>query len=389
MGQDTGRRVDRSIDYSGETPLTDIAAIAAQFEPTTDAQIAYTEPLGAGNINDTYLVQLERGGRFVLQRINQKVFPHPELIMANLRAVMEHVVAKAGSNTLKGSRRWELPGVVPAHDGQDYVIDDQGDFWRALTFIEGARTYPKINDARHAGEAGFGLGTFQRQISDLDVGVLHDTLPGFHIIPHYLRLYDGAVREPVRDTDTPEIRYGMAFVATRRDWAPVLQDACAAGRLRERPIHGDPKIDNIMIDDETGLAVSIIDLDTVKPGLVQYDIGDCLRSCCNPLGEDAQDLDQVSFELDLCESILTGYLPEVKEFYSAEDYAQLYNAVRVLAFEMGLRFFTDYLRGDVYFKTRYPEHNLMRGLVQFRLAESIEAQEPRILRMIRGLTKYV
>ncbi len=366
--------------------MTNITAIAAQFRPSNGTSIESTEPLGSGNINDTYLVQLEGGGKFVLQRINQKVFPHPELIMANLRAVMEHVVTRVDGTS---SRRWELPGVVPAQDDQDYVIDDRGDFWRAITFIEGARTYPKINDAHHAGEAGFALGTFQRQISDLDVAVLHDTLPGFHIIPHYLGLYDGGVRAPARDTNTPEIRYGMAFVAARRDWAPVLQNACAAGRLRERPIHGDPKIDNIMIDDDTGLAVSIIDLDTVKPGLVQYDIGDCLRSCCNPLGEDAQELDAVTFELDLCESILRGYLPEVKEFYSDEDYAQLFNSVRVLAFEMGLRFFTDYLRGDVYFKVRYPEHNLMRGLVQFRLAESIEAQEPQIQRMIHSLIQSV
>ncbi|MHB1319453.1 MAG: phosphotransferase enzyme family protein [Anaerolineae bacterium] len=380
------------------TDIAAIAAIAAQFEPATGVPIECVEPLGTGNINDTYLVQLKGDGKrdssrvFVLQRINQKVFPHPELIMANLRAVMEHIAAKegaAGTGALTGARRWELPGVVPARDGQDYVIDAQGDFWRAITFIEGARTYPKINDVRHAAEAGFALGTFQRQISDLDVQMLHDTLPGFHIIPHYLRLYDDGVRSPARDTGTPEIRYGMGFVAQRRDWAPVLQDACAAGRLVERPIHGDPKIDNIMIDDTTGLAVSIIDLDTVKPGLVQYDIGDCLRSCCNPQGEDAQDLDQVSFELDLCETILRGYLPEVKEFYSDEDYAQLYNSVRVLAFEMGLRFFTDYLRGDVYFKTRYPEHNLMRGLVQFRLAESIEAQEPQISRMISSLIQAV
>ena len=205
--------------------MTDIVAIAAQFEPATGAPIVRTDPLGSGNINDTYLVQLQDGGRYVLQRINQKVFPHPELIMANLRAVMEHIAARPVST---GSRRWELPAVVSTQNGQDYVTDAQGDFWRAITFIEGARTYPKINDAQHAGEAGFALGTFQRQISDLDVQVLHDTLPGFHIIPHYLRLYDGGMREPVRDTDTPEIRYGMAFVAQRREWAPVLQDACAA-----------------------------------------------------------------------------------------------------------------------------------------------------------------
>ena len=119
--------------------MTNITAIAAQFRPSNGTSIESTEPLGSGNINDTYLVQLEGGGKFVLQRINQKVFPHPELIMANLRAVMEHVVTRANGTS---SRRWELPGVVSAQDDQDYVIDDRGDFWRAITFIEGARTYP-------------------------------------------------------------------------------------------------------------------------------------------------------------------------------------------------------------------------------------------------------
>jgi hypothetical protein len=131
--------------------------------------------------------------------------------------------------------------------------------------------------------------------------------------------------------------------------------------------------------------VGIIDLDTVKPGLVQYDIGDCLRSSCNPLGEDTHDLEQVRFELDLCEIILKGYLPEVGEFYSDADYAYLFDSVRVLAFEMGLRFFMDHLEGDVYFKIRYPGHNLMRALVQFHLMEDIEAQEAQVRRMVQSL----
>jgi hypothetical protein len=188
-------------------------------------------------------------------------------------------------------------------------------------------------------------------------------------------------------TDNAYLRYGTDVVAERRGWSTILQDACEVGQLRERPIHGDPKIDNIMIDDQTGHAVSIIDLDTVKPGLVQYDIGDCLRSSCNPLGEDTLEIDQVTFELDLCESILKGYLPEVREFYSPEDYGYLYDSVRVLAFEMGLRFFTDYLKGNVYFKTRYPEHNLNRAMVQWHLMESIEAQERQIREMIRSLSE--
>ncbi len=367
--------------------MTDILDIATRFEP--DAESA--EPFGSGNINDTYLIRAHNGGKLILQRINQSVFPYPKLIMANMRAMMEHVATQPAPSV----PRWELPQVVPTRNGQDYVIDADDEFWRAITFVENARTYPKVKDARHAGEAGFALGTFQRLISDLDIGTLHDTLPGFHIMPHYLQNYDqglptfeSGVSDRARENrERAEIRYGIQVVAERRAWATVLQDALAIGQLRERPIHGDPKIDNIMIDDESGRAVSIIDLDTVKPGLVQYDIGDCLRSSCNPLGEDTLEIDQVTFEPDLCESILRGYLPEVRQFYSPEDYGYLFDSVRVLAFEMGLRFFTDYLKGDVYFKVRYPEHNLNRAMVQWHLMESIEAQEPQIRKMIRSLSE--
>lgn len=359
-----------------------VATIASHFVTRGSEVALRVEPYGSGNINDTFLVE-GADERFILQRINQHVFRLPGLIMANLRMVMEHVAEKTPSVQ---ARRWELPAIVTTKAHEDFLIDAQGDFWRALTFIEGARTYPRVNDAHHAGEAGYALGTFQRLISDLDVRRLHDTLPGFHLMPHYLRHYDEVLEKPAVDLGVPEIRYGLAFVAQRRDWATVLQDAAAEGRLVERPIHGDPKIDNIMIDDATGCAVSVIDLDTVKPGLVQYDIGDCLRSSCNPLGEETHEFDRVRFELDLCEVILKGYLPEVRAFYTPNDYAMVFDAVRVLAFEMGLRFFTDHLEGDVYFKTRYPGHNLMRALVQFHLMESIEAQEADVRRMVRSFT---
>ena len=138
----------------------------------------------------------------------------------------------------------------------------------------------------------------------------------------------------------------------RRDVIPVLEDARQQGKLRLRLAHGDPKVDNVMIDDVTGQAVGLIDLDTIKPGLVHYDIGDCLRSGCNPLGEETEDIDAVYFDMDLCRAILQGYLPLVRAFYTTDDYAYLYPAVRLLALEQGLRFFTDYLEGNVYYKVK-------------------------------------
>ena len=362
--------------------MNDVRAVASVF--LSSDELFSILPYGSGNINDTYVVTHE-SGRFILQRINQNVFRRPKLIMVNLRTILEHITATQPAPA--NDRRWELPQIVPTIKGEDWVIDGNGEFWRALTFIEGARTLPKVRDAKHAGEAGYALGRFQREISGLAVQRLHDTLPGFHIMPDYLRHYDEVVAEHGVDRGQPALRYAADFIEARRAWAPVLQDAVAAGRLQERPMHGDPKIDNIMIDTASGDAVGIIDLDTVKPGLVQYDIGDCLRSSCNPLGEETQEIDQVTFELDLCEAILKGYLPEVRAFYTENDTAYLYDSLRVLAFEMGLRFFTDYLEGDVYFKTHYPENNLLRTLVQFRLMAQIEAKETRIRQMVASLAK--
>jgi len=175
-------------------------------------------------------------------------------------------------------------------------------------------------------------------------------------------------------------------VNERRSRANVLEDARACGRLVHRTIHGDPKVNNVMLDTVSRRAVSMVDLDTVKPGLVHYDIGDCLRSCCNPLGEETANWESVRFEPELCRAILEGYLPQARVFLTPEDQDHIYDAVALIAFELGLRFFTDYLEGDVYFKVAHREHNLARALVQFRLTANIESQESTIRKIIEDLT---
>ena len=247
-----------------------------------------------------------------------------------------------------------------------------------------AETFDTIKDTGHAREVGYALGMFHNLLSDLSPDHLADTLPGFHITPGYLAHYD-EVLERQGARPSPEVNYGLRFVAERRAWAPVLEDARAQGRLRLRPIHGDPKVNNVMLDTATGQAVGMVDLDTVKPGLVHYDIGDCLRSGCNPLGEETEDWETVRFEPELCRAMLAGYLSLAQDFLTETDYAYLYDAIRLLAFELGLRFFTDYLAGNVYFKARHPEHNLARALVQFKLTESIESQATAIGAIIRDL----
>ena len=246
-----------------------------------------------------------------------------------------------------------------------------------------------VQSETHAREAGFALGRFQALLSDLNPELLHDTLVGFHITPQYLLAYDETVSKKSQLKGSPEVRYCQQMIAERRQWASVLEDAKDRGILQVRTMHGDPKIDNIMIDVHSGQAVSIVDLDTVKPGLVQYDIGDCLRSSCNPLGETTSNIDEVRFETDLAAAILEGYISAANEFLTAGDYAYFYDSIRLLTFELGVRFFVDYLAGDIYYKIKYPEHNLERALVQFRLTESIEAQEANLRTMITDLNPYL
>jgi Ser/Thr protein kinase RdoA (MazF antagonist) len=364
--------------------VSDSGAAAAQF--CTIGRIVDVHPYGEGNLNDTYLVTLDGAphAHFILQRINTHVFQDPHLIMLNLRAFSDHVQQRLAREE-GGGRRWVVPAVLQTVDGEDDYLDPAGGFWRALSYVEGSRCYQTVQSIDHAREAGYALGRFHSLISDLDPALLHDTLEGFHITPRYLQHYDRVVSSRGETQPSDEVAHATRFVQERRAWASVLEDAKASGELFERPIHGDPKINNIMIDQHTGRAVSIVDLDTIKPGLVHYDIGDCLRSCCNPLGEETTEIDGVHFDLELCQAILEGYLGEAQRFMTGADYAYLYDAVRLIAFELGLRFFTDYLEGDVYFKARYPEHNLMRALVQFKVAESIESQADQIQGIVAAL----
>lgn len=358
------------------------ASIAEQFAPSIP--ITDVHEFGNGNINDTYLVTadapLPEDRQFVLQRINTGVFKQPRLIMQNMRTFTEHMRRRARQE----GHHWEIPRVIPARDGQDFYIDAEGNFWRAISYVQGTHSFETIRDTGLAREVGYALGTFQYLISDLSVERLADTLEGFHIMPRYLQDYDRTFSQDGYKSSA-EVRYCVNFVECRRDFAHVLERAREEGRLRPRPVHGDPKVNNVMIEETTGRAISLVDLDTVKPGLVHYDIGDCLRSGCNPLGEETERWEAVEFDPEIGAAILEGYLSQARRFLTAADYEYLYDSIRLLSFELGVRFLTDHLAGNVYFKVKHPEHNLQRALVQFRLTESIEAHEADIRHIIQGM----
>jgi len=361
-----------------------LAAVAAQFTP--QGQVQTIRAYGRGNVHDTFLVTVAGADEphFILQRLNTGVFRRPELVMANIRVVSRHVHQRLAQTPIGPGRRWEVPRVLLTRDGRDHVLDPAGSFWRALSFIEAAQTTDIIKDTAQAREVGYALGRFHSLLSDLPAEKLADTLPGFHVTPGYLRHYDEVLAQHGAPS-SPEVNFCLELVTARRAWASVLEDARAQGKLGLRPIHGDPKVNNVMLDTATGQAVAMVDLDTVKPGLVHYDIGDCLRSGCNPLGEETEAWERVRFEPELGRALLHGYLGLARDFLTANDYAYLYDAIRLLAFELGLRFFTDYLAGNVYFKARHRDHNLARALVQFKLTESIEAQAAAIGAIMKDL----
>jgi Ser/Thr protein kinase RdoA (MazF antagonist) len=364
--------------------LDKLVTVADQFKP--QGQLVSIQAFGNGNINDTFLVTLDSAAEkhFVLQRINTEVFRQPQLVMRNMCIFTQHVRDRLERCPLDSGRRWEVPRVLLTQDGCDRWLDPDGLCWRAISFIENSQCFDTIQNLEHAQEVGYALGMFHNLMSDLPPNRLADTLEGFHITPNYLQHYQQVLAKN-QICPSPEVNYCRQFIDARQAWAHVLEDAKAAGKLPLRLMHGDPKINNVTIDSTTKQAIGMIDLDTVKPGLVHYDIGDCLRSGCNPLGEETQDWENVRFEPDLAQAVLQGYLAVAREFLTDRDCEYLYDAIRLIAFELGLRFFTDYLDGNVYFKVAYPEHNLCRAIVQFKLTESIEAQEQAIRNIVCDL----
>ncbi|MBQ3287938.1 MAG: aminoglycoside phosphotransferase family protein [Kiritimatiellae bacterium] len=348
-------------------------------------------PFGNGNINDTFLAIYRNTfteTQVILQKVNRRVFPRPEAIMSNMHEVTKHCHEKLAADAERGAddRVWQMPRIIKAKDSRDYVTDEKGDVWRVITRIMSARAFDVAQGPEHAMECGATLGHFHYLISDMEPGSIENPLPGFHITSGYLANYDATLGTESAKAllgASMEARRLAKFIEERRGLAVSLERAEAAGELVKRMFHGDPKVNNIMIDDVTGKGTAMIDLDTVSPGLIHMDFGDALRSICNPAGEEETDLAKVVFNEDLCTAFCKGYMREAGSFLTDADRAYFYDAIRLLPFELGLRFFQDYLAGNVYFKTTQPEQNLNRARVQFRLCESVEARE-RSIRNVLG-----
>ena len=331
-------------------------------------------PYGSGHINDTYKATYEEGGqevRYIVQRINHSIFTDVPGLMDNIGRVTRHQRMKfeaAGAGEI--DRR--VLTLIPTVNGQDFHKDEQGNFWRVYIFIEDAVGIDVIENTDQAYESAKAFGEFQFQLADLP-GRLNETIPNFH---HTRSRYDTLMQAIEEDAHgrVADVQAEIAFAKEREKIVDVVIDLMASGEIPERVTHNDTKLNNVLIDMETGKGMCVIDLDTVMPGSVLYDFGDMIRTTTNQAVEDESDLSKVEMNIDYFEALVKGYLETASDFLTAKEIELLPFSGLLISFEIGLRFLTDYLQGDTYFKTHREWQNIDRCRKQFKMVQSMEEQ---------------
>jgi len=356
----------------------EVRSVTREFEIL--GEFCSAAPYGSGHINDTYCAVFQQAGvpvRYILQRINHNIFKQPVALMENIQRVTAHLGGKLADEA-DGTRR--VLTLVPARDGNAWVVDAQGHHWRAYLFIEQARTYDAVESVAQAFQAAKAFGQFQNLLADLPAPRLHDTIPDFHHTPKRFAALEQAVKADVTGR-AMQVNREIEFAFARKAICSVLLDA----DLPERVTHNDTKFNNVMLDDATGEGICVIDLDTVMPGLALYDFGDMVRTTTSPAKEDETDLSRVTMQFPMFEALVRGYLATAGGFLTPAEKSFLAFSGKLITFEIGLRFLTDYLAGDTYFKVHHNGHNLDRCRTQFKLVESIEQQESKMNQLVEAI----
>ena len=341
-------------------------------------------PYGSGHINDTYKASFRQGGasiNYIFQRINHNIFKNPPALMENIERVTTHIF-----NKIKGSKDSTRHTLVIIKDkgGKTYHQDADGNFWRVYVFIEKAKTYDVIEKDSQAFQAAKAFGEFQKRLVDLPGSRLHETIPNFHNTPKRFEALEQAIAADVAGR-VKLVSQEIDFVLNRKADASLLLNLNAQGAIPERITHNDTKLNNVMLDDKTGNGVCVIDLDTVMPGLIHYDFGDMVRTSTSPAAEDEKDLSKVKMQFNMFEALLSGYLSTAKDFLNPVELEYLPFAGKLITMEIGVRFLTDFLAGDVYFKTNREGHNLDRCRTQFKLVASIEEQMDKMHKLLKEI----
>lgn len=318
-----------------------------------------------GHINSTYVLSFENAGaknRYTLQKINTFVFKKPDELMQNIVGVTEFLRNKGTMKTLE---------FLPACDGRYFVTDKNGDCWRVYKYVDGVYTCNSIDSAEIFSNSGRAFGKFQRELADYPAETLFDTIPNFHNTASRFLDFKKSL-ENAQSERRANAEREIEFVLARESDMSVLVDLIEKKELPLRVTHNDTKLNNILFDEKTNEGVCIIDLDTVMPGLSLYDFGDSIRFGANTAAEDEKDLSKVSLSLELYKAYAEGYLSSAKESLKKAEIELLPFSAKLMTLECGMRFLTDYLNGDTYFKTEYKEHNLVRAKDQLCLVGDIE-----------------
>ncbi|MGA7858025.1 MAG: aminoglycoside phosphotransferase family protein [Terracidiphilus sp.] len=355
-----------------------VEAAARQFQ--IDGVFLNAAPYGSGHINDSYCAVFNHRGQptcIILQRINHYIFKNPVTLMENIQRVTAHLASQVLGEPDSDRRVLTL---IPARDGQAWHVDRGGNYWRAYRFIERAHSYDAVETTQQAFQAAKAFGQFQQMLAGLTAPRLHDTIPDFHHTPkRFLALQQAIAADPANRAifARPEIEFALAHQSI----TGVLLDA----NLPERVTHNDTKFNNVLLDDDTGEGVCVIDLDTVMPGLALYDFGDMVRTATSPAQEDERDLAKVTMQFPMFEALVRGYLASTAGLLTKAERQHLAFSGKLITLEIGLRFLTDYLAGDTYFKVHRDGHNLDRCRTQFKLVESIELQEEKMERLVESI----
>lgn len=335
-------------------------------------EVESMEPYGSGHINDTFLIHMKEGSqrrRYILQRMNTNIFKNPDELMENIINVTTHLRNKIIEN--HGDPERETLNLVLTAEDKPYYVDAKGRYWRAYGFIEDAVSYDAVEKPDDFYQSAVAFGNFQRLLADYPAKKLHETIPGFHNTKRRFQVFKEAVEKDVMGR-AKGVAEEIRFVLDREDVAALLGDMEEKGELPLRVTHNDTKLNNIMIDRKSGRGICVIDLDTVMPGLAVNDFGDSIRFGANTGAEDETDLNKVACDMELFELYTRGFIEGCGGRLTETEIAMLPAGAKVMTFECGMRFLTDYLEGDTYFKIHRDGHNLDRARTQFKLVEDME-----------------
>lgn len=349
-----------------------------------DGQILSILPYGSGHINNTYLATLQeekRNKRYILQQMNDEIFRNPDELMENIVNVTSFLRRKIEARG--GDPERETLNIILTWEGKPYLETETGDHWRVYRFIEDATSFDKVENAEDFYQSALAFGQFQRMLADYPAETLHETIPDFHNTPVRYEAFTKAVEADICHR-AASVAEEIQFIRQREADTHVLMDMQMRGELPLRVTHNDTKLNNIMIDNATGIGICVIDLDTVMPGLALNDYGDSIRFGASTAAEDETDLTKVSCDLRLFETYTRGFLKGCDGSLTDAEIRMLPMGAKLMTLECGMRFLTDYLQGDTYFKTHWEGQNLARCRTQLKLVRDMEEKWEQLEAIVAG-----